>query len=348
MDYSVDVSVDEPAPFMPGDTVNFTITASRKTLHTMAPRPPPIDLEVAIELTNGLSHTGTPSFYSSDIDGDPVATTYSAMFQNDEFTIGTGKATDDSFSDSVTLPVAVANDAVVNEQCLTATLTGNPPPGNGRLDDAIANNVAKLCLGDLLDDTLVSGEVDAFTVYPCVDITTAPCDSNDDVRIRAVDKTTTPERLIDPDDVTVIIMDAPVRTYDGTESGSVNSADKVSWQTATEEDDDFVGTRKGVKIGFTYAPFNNYLSSWSTIKLIYVVEGADGNPPGGLNIRSAGDGSTLFALSSGNSWTASIGPIGLTSPLSATIPWFAEFEKLGVYKMEFSVELIHGYGNWRL
>ena len=28
---------------------------------------------------------------------------------------------------SVTLPIMVAANAVVNEQCLTATLTGNPP-----------------------------------------------------------------------------------------------------------------------------------------------------------------------------------------------------------------------------
>ena len=48
---------------------------------------------------------------------------------------------------SVTLPVTVSSNAVVNEQCLTATITGNPPPGTGPYDDDISDNVAKVCLG---------------------------------------------------------------------------------------------------------------------------------------------------------------------------------------------------------
>ena len=64
-------------------------------------------------------------------------------YSNGVFNVGTLK-TGDGWTQSVTLPIRVASDAVVNQQCLTATLTGNPPPGTGRYDDDIADNVAKL------------------------------------------------------------------------------------------------------------------------------------------------------------------------------------------------------------
>ena len=66
--YTVNVSVDQPSP-SPGDTVNFTITAGRTNpyiTHTIpGATPPPIDLEVDIELTGGLSVSGAPSYVST-------------------------------------------------------------------------------------------------------------------------------------------------------------------------------------------------------------------------------------------------------------------------------------------
>ncbi len=53
--YTVNVTVDDPVP-SPSDTVNFTITTDR--IHTVGGgglTAPPIDLEVAIELTDGLT-----------------------------------------------------------------------------------------------------------------------------------------------------------------------------------------------------------------------------------------------------------------------------------------------------
>ena len=47
----------------------------------------------------------------------------------------------------VTLPVSVSDNAVVNEQCLTVTITGNPPPGTGPRDDDISDNVAEGVFG---------------------------------------------------------------------------------------------------------------------------------------------------------------------------------------------------------
>ena len=342
--YSVDVSADQRFP-SPGDIVNFTITAEYIGAA--------IDQQVAIELTDGLavdedSAADPPRVVSYDPETRPESVNYN----NGVFTIGTLKL-DDGNSHSVTLPVRVSSEAVVNEQCLTATITGNPPPGTGPrgspaprpYDDDISDNVVKVCLGDQPVQPFLSDQVDAFTIYPCVGVTTSPCDSADDVRIRGVDRTTTPERLIDPDDVTVNIADASGRTYDGqiynSVLQSVNSENEVSWQTATESDPDFVGTRKGVKIGFTRGPFNAHLDSWSTLRIKFTVEGADGPPPGTLHVRNSGTGRYLFALNSGNSWTASVGPFNLVSPQNATAIWSIEFEKLGVYAMEFSAEATH-------
>ncbi len=180
--YTVVVSVDEPSP-SPGDTVNFTITADRtKPTGYIGIDVPPIDTKVDIELTGGLSVSGTPTYLCADLATCTVPAQVS--YSNGKFDVGTLKA-NDSPRNSVTLPILVASSAVVNEQCLTATITGNPPPGTGPLDDDVSDNVARLCLGDSVEP-FSSGQIDAFTVYPCVGVTSSPCDNTDDVRVRAV------------------------------------------------------------------------------------------------------------------------------------------------------------------
>ena len=341
VDYSVDVSVDNPQP-SPGETVNFTITAGRETRHAAARLPPPIDLKVDIELTGGLSHTGMPSFYSSNPDGDPVATTYSAMFQNDEFTIGTGEATDNSSSDSVTLPVAVASDAVVNEQCLTATLTSNPPPGNGPLDDAIANNVAKLCLGGA--EPFASGQVDAFTVYPCVGITDAPCDSSDDIRVRAVHTAYSDAPL--PSGTTVFWLDPKeARIYDGhTNSSSVlqsvNNGNTVSWQTAVNADSRYEdGLASGVELYYSKTPWVNKTSGWAFLTFGISARDVNGNtpPPGKVFLRSTSSGNEIRMAVSPNYQELRTTASSITT---ARTNYFLEFEKLGTYK--FTLHAVAG------
>jgi len=132
--------VDEPSP-SPGDAVNFTITAERtKPSGRTGLTPPPIDLKVAIELTGGLSVSGDPTY-------PPPYTGYtkpdSVIYSNGVFNIGTLKA-GDSKKNSVTLPITVASNAAGSLQCLTAKLTGNPPPGTGPHDDDISDNVVKV------------------------------------------------------------------------------------------------------------------------------------------------------------------------------------------------------------
>ena len=129
--YSVNVSVSNHNP-SPGDIVDFIITANDHSDTAV------IDQRVAIELTDGLAEAGTAT-----ISYAPSQRSGSASYSDGVFNIGTLEwSSVGRISDSVTLPIRVSSDAIVNEQCLTAT--GNPPPGTGPQDDDISDNVAKV------------------------------------------------------------------------------------------------------------------------------------------------------------------------------------------------------------
>ena len=337
VDYSVDVSVDNRYP-SPGETVNFTITAGRAPRHIGVARwPPPIDLKVDIELTGGLSHTGTPSYYSSDPDGDPFTpTTYSPIFQNDVFTIGTGTVTDEAgISDSVVLPVAVASDAVVNGQCLTARLTGNPPPGNGPLDDAVANNVAKLCLGEPPDRTVVfnSGEAGLLTWYNCVGRTTYPCSAADTVEIVALGGSAAsdaglPYEVFKPDKVVIQVQDPLGRATSSEENSSA-----LVWSTGYDTE---VVTRPGVVLSEELVSLDP--SQWG------VDVDEDDTRAATLNVEVSGPGkmATWAAGDSGDPYewfghatNGVLSESGTWYVDPGSYPWYAEFSKLGTYRVDF-------------
>ena len=234
-EHTVGVSVDQGHP-SPGDTVNFTVTASRVITNRGPELPAPIDLKVDIELTDGLAHAGAPSYHSLATGRlgaripSPASVIYRPLsYRNGVFDIGTGTASENRKSYSVTLPIRVSSDAVVNEQCLTAKLTGNPPPGTGRYDDDISDNVAMLCLGVQPASPLLSSEVNAFTIYPCVGNTDSPCDDTDDVRVRAVHNISEPGLILGAGKAFIHARDNPNRKYDS-HANSVNTGDKVSWQ----------------------------------------------------------------------------------------------------------------------
>ena len=232
--YTVDVSVDKPSP-SPGDTVNFTITANRRHTYPtgLYDAAPPINLKVDIDLTDGLtvSRALTDSDYES---GRPGHSNYnqkpSAVRYNSStgvFNIGTRKggttaANREPVRYSVTLPITVSSNAVVNRQCLTARLTGNPPPGTGPYDDDISDNVAKLCLGTGTPGEKVvfrDGTADLWALYPCVGVTTSPCDDTDSV-ILAINRPSTAvftgtPAVFEPENVVVHIPDPAGRSVSG-------------------------------------------------------------------------------------------------------------------------------------
>ena len=257
--YLVGVAVDNATP-SPGDTVNFTITADRTNPYSSVRRdrwatPPPIDLKVDIELTDGLTVTGMPTYGPETDRADSVS------YSNGVFTIGTLQS-GESRTNSVTLPITVASSAVVNQQCLTATLTGNPPPGFGPGDDDMSDNVAKVCVGPAPAGEVVldRGEVSAFALFPCVGIDAHPCDGSDDIRVRAIGEL----GVVDGGKATFHIPDHILARAFDSHTGSVNSGDAVSWQTSCHEGSgsctgfDPDRTEYGVKLGWNRIPFNTH------------------------------------------------------------------------------------------
>ena len=336
--YSVAVSVDNASP-SPGETVEFKVETTREALYTLVGVvPPPIDLKVAIELTDGLS-----------VDEDPDATpareiTYSPAsvdslsYDKDTgvFNVGTLK-TGDGWTQSVTLPITVASDAVVNQQCLTATLNGNPPPGIGPYDDDISDNMAKLCLGAQPVEPLASGQVDAFTVYPCVGITDAPCDSANDVRVRAVKPT---GHIVTLGSALFHVDPLKARIYDDHENSSnvlqsVNDGNTVSWQTAVSAGRPYIdGLASGVELYYSRTPFVDNTSGWGGLSFGISARDVDGNipPPGKVFLRSTSSGNEVRKAESPNyeelRTTA-------TSISTSRLNYFLEFEKLGTYRVSW-------------
>ena len=338
--YTVDVSADNPVP-SPGGTVNFTIFTDRANPygpHTDAEDvPPPIDLKVDIELTGGLSVSGTPTYISGEHDNSPVPD--SVSYSNGVFNIGTIN-TGDARKNSVTLPITVASDATVNEQCLTATLTGNPPPGNGTLDDDVSDNVATLCL-DPPPEVIDEGEVRTSTIYACKEGTAAnACNVAAAVDVRVL--ATTEDEVVDNATALIHVKDVEGRVFDS-HSDSVTGGTTVSWQTATDEDPDFTGTRNGVKVGWYRAPINDYLTNWQHYNVTYTAGGVNGGaPPGLVSVRSRTTGTAFWALTPANSYSFKRSTNYSLSAASTafTIRMF-EFETLGTYVVDFTADLLH-------
>ena len=255
----------------PGDVVNFTVTATPNTN---------IDKKVTIALTDGLAvdvdaNANPARVISITTLIGPETPNPPVSHSNGVFTIGTRKLDDTISRLSITLPVRVASDAVVNDQCLTATITGNPPPGP--LSDDISDNEVKVCLGDQPVEPFVSGQVDAFTVYPCVGITDAPCDSTNDVRVRAVDSN---GWFLAPGTAVFHIDSLKARIYDAKTGHSVNDGNTVSWQTAVTAGRSYAdGLSSGVELYYSRTPFVNKTTGWGGLSFGIAARDVEGNTP---------------------------------------------------------------------
>ncbi|MCY4579511.1 MAG: fibronectin type III domain-containing protein [Chloroflexi bacterium] len=335
--YVVTVSVDNPSP-SPGSEVKFTIGTYREKVDRGIAPAPPVDLEVAIEMTDGLSVSGTPTVVSGRV-GIPVPASVKYISVNDSngvFNVGTLKGPDvnnaaEPIYNSVTLPVRVSSNAVVNGQCLTATLTGNPPPGTGPHDDDISDNVAKLCLSaaGTLGEPLPSGQVeDAFNIniYPCVGNTDSPCGSTDDVRVRAIGEVGGAETILPQGTALIQIPDKLHREYDSSDN-SVNSGDIVSWR---------------IPLVWDPSELNDVHAQWSNLRDGFTAGGVNGGtPPGKVHVR-AFEGTNyalIYKMTSATGWTG-VDTVGY-NPVASGVPveYIAEFEKLGRYKIEYTAKL---------
>ena len=331
--YSVVVSVDNPSP-SPGGTVNFTVIASRAARDVNYHTAPAIDLKVDIDLTRGLSVTGTPTFASLDSEGSVLVgvTPVSLRYSDNVFTIGTLKGPTlvlkpDPARNSVTLPISVASDAVVNEQCLTATLTGNPPPGTGPFDDKISDNVAKVCLGQI-PPYFNSADLQKFVSHPCVGNSNYPCDSTDDVRVRAIHTAIDPPVILVPGIPLIYVQDtSETRKYDN-DTNSVNSGDKVSWQAPAQ-----------LSLHLLTAEHERW-TKYSNAKFSYVMLSKDSNFDK-LHIRFSSLESESLLNDGQREEEFFAGPYDPGTVGNGPFDGIAEFEKLGRYKVTYSNTLTH-------
>ncbi len=364
--YTVAVSVDNPFP-SPGDTVEFTIEANREKPYldlSGGPGryiPPPIDLEVDIELTGGLALDVDPDatppraitydWSHKDDTNNPTTKPGSVSYSDGVFTIGTLTADDPNPPRySVTLPITVASGVALNQQCLTATLTGNPPPGTGPNDDDISDNVAKFCLGEPPDDPVAftQREADLFTWYDCVGKTLYPCSNENSLELVVLGMSAStasgvPYRIFEPGKVIVHVPDPGGRNT----SSDTNSSALV-WSTGLRDDPTVRGdeafARRGVTVGDNatlLAP-----SKWGVEP-----SGESGERTGNLTVTIAGPGaaSAWGIYDTGSGYEAfeffSEATNGQMYPdpndNTATDVWYLqyrselyiEFSKLGTYMM---------------
>ena len=304
-----------------------------------------IDLEIAIELTDGLSVDEDPnavpareiSYAYFDADAPPPS------YSDGVITFGTRNQDERIHSlTSATIPVRVSSTAVVNEQCLTATISGNsPPPGAGPFNDDITDNVVRLCLGEPSEeDVFQDGTVAVWTLHACrSNVPENACDTAAEVDVRVLTSIDGNTHHVVP---VIHVQDDPGRVFDA-DNGSVTDGSTVSWQTATDEDPDFTGTRNGVQVGFVRSQINNYLQNWNHFQVTYTASGLNGaDPPGKISVRSSTSGTALWALTSDNSWTFKRSTeYSLSTASTATQVRMVEFEKLGTYLLDYTADLTH-------
>ena len=191
-----------------------------------------------------------------------------------------------------------------------------------------------------------SGQVDAFTVYPCVGITDAPCDSANDIRVRAVDGF---GHRFGAGAAVFQVDPLRARIYNGhMNSGvlqSVNDGDTVSWQTAVAasgdglyDDSDENVVRHGVQLAYSRSPFGGHEDDWKRPQYGISARDVDGNtpPPGKVFFRSTSSGNELRKAESPDYEEV---PTSLSDNAVTAIKFdrFLEFEKLGTYKITWHV-----------
>ncbi len=334
-DYSIGgVSVDERSP-SPGDIVNFTIAASYGGDN--------VDSKITIELTGGLA-----------VDEDPDATPPRAIsyvivpsgvsapiYSDGVFTIGSRNDNDDIGQLQATVPVRVASDAVVNEQCLTATITGNPPPGLSLTHDHIVyddirDNAATVCLGLAPDEKVVfsDGTADLWALYPCVAATSFPCDDTDSVilavnGLSAAANAGAPYTVFEPEGLVVHIQDRVGRTASG---GS------ISWNNGHDVDSSAWGA--GITPGLV-AKFNRSVTgtvSYSQFRASVEVDApGEGVDEGDMNVVYASNFGFGFFDTAASPPVLSFGPYDWDE----ASPLFFRFNRLGTYTMDLTMGALY-------
>ena len=296
-------------------------------------------------MTSGLSVSGAPTYVSRSEDGTVRPKPDSVSYSNGVFNIGTLKGGDtvtaaEPVKNSVTLPVTVSSSAVVNEQCLAARLTGNPPPGTGPYDDDISDNVAKVCLtgsGPPGRAVFASGETSLPTWYNCVGRTAYPCSSTDSVEFVVLGESAAvdaglPYQVFKPDKVVIHVPDPSGR---GTDSATGSSA--LVWSTGNDKSpvvrQGVVLTEDLVSLDFSQWGVDVHNDDSRTATLSVEVSG-----PGKMSTWAAdGDIYEFFGSATNGALQSGTWYLGAAS-------WYAEFSELGTYRVKFGGRIAKNNG----
>ena len=359
------LSVDDLRPAAGGD-VDFDLTARNQNDSAVLASPyinAIADIDIRVELSKGLEFKSEQAWTRPS---GFVTSGQSATWQPEAVDVKGGNTRPDfrEIEIKAQLTSDTLEEIPLEERCITARVAGSKPPPS---PDYVRGSL-KQCLGDDPPVLLEEGSAAFLTSFPCIDdahTDAHQCESvpgvavaarlpsrhadyveSDDfyanLRSRGVGRTdeltgTGGRELtafVDPESVFIQVKDPEGRVRD-THAHSVSD---VSWQTARKEISGKNRAVDGVTITYTRKDIKD-ASAWNSLgPRVLTVTRADGTTPGKVKIRLNSSGNQFFDLSSGTT-TKNAFPINTVS--TSVVQYFAEFETLGTYFIDYSLTLTH-------
>ena len=358
------LSVDDLEPAA-GDDLNFDLTATKVEgagtgfINLIG------DIEIKVELSEGLQFKSTTDWTRPT---GFVTSGRSATWQPGA--VAGDSSADRPQSREIEIQTELTSDSLddipLEERCITARVADSTPPPAA--DYALGSFTQ--CLGDDPPVLLEEGAVAVLTSFPCIDDTHTDahqCESvpgvavagrlpsrhpdyeesnNFYANLRSHGVGRTDEHIsgyqgtvfLDPESVVIQVKDPEGRVQDSHD----HSVSAVSWQTARKAIDMKNRAVDGVTITYTRKDIKD-ASAWNSLgPRILTVTRADGTTPGKVKIRLNSSGNQFFDLSSG---TATRNAFNITSVSTSVVAYFAEFETLGTYLIDYSLTLTDSDSN---
>ena len=354
------LSVDNLRPAVGGE-VDFELTADNNNTSAIGHFSNRIaNAKVKVELSKGLKFkTGWNPSNVDDVASDRQSATWSPPDTDTDGATTTPPIqkidieTQLTSSDSLT-------DIPLEKRCITAWVEDSTPPPSA----SYPLNALTECLGDDPPVLLEEGPVAFLTSFPCIDDTHTDahqCESVPGVAVAArlpsryanyvefddfdanlrshgVGRTDYHSSglehtvFLDPESVFIQVKDPEGRVQDS----HTHSVSDVSWQTARQAITGKNRAVDGVTITYTRKDIKD-ASAWNSLgPRTLTVTRADGATPGKVKIRLNSNGNQFFDLSSG---TQTKNAFNITSVSTSVVQYFAEFETLGTYLIDYSVTL---------
>ncbi len=364
------LSVDEMRPD-PGDDVILGLTArnrARGEALVSEWRRVVVDPEVRVELSDGLEFKAGWMPPAEFVISDSKLATWHAPTTDTTATIP------DIFPSlgKIEIQTQLTSDTLAEipreERCITVSLEDSFPPP----DPNYPLGSLRECLGDDPPLVLEEGPVAILTSFPCIDDTHTDahqCESVPGVAIAArlpsrhedyveteeiydylrsrgvgrTDQFRSGSRrdltvFLDPESVIIQVKDPEGRVQDS----HAHSLSDVSWQTARKAITGKNPAVDGVTITYTRKDIKS-ASAWNFFgPRTLTVSRADGTTPGKVKIRLYGSGNQFFDFSTTNTVTKSANPLNTANTL--VVRYFAEFETLGTYYIDYDLTLTDSGG----